>query len=414
MMTSYVKSWVSRRYYVYDLPSSAINAWDVLGATVYNNQDPSSQATVKSILELAPALSGLVNRPGPPQPTIVFYDTDTTIVPALQMLIQAGHESETLLDIPEFKYDLVDVTRQLLANRFIALYETLVAIFTSNSSSSAAIIAAGQPLLQLLRDLDELLLTDDYFLLANWISAARSWSNGNASYAAFLENNARNQITLWGPTGEINDYASKQWGGLIGGYYVPRWEAFIDYLVEMKGNDTAYNATAVANTMVAIGEQWDAQTWGRAGSLGTVGDTWSIVQILAMNPDEIAFCRHTPNEELVDHDTTHSHVLSCFTRSILSPRLSCLTVSLSNPSFLDTFSISSFHGETVAKWRKAGYQEQEGYENFKEVLENPVTDAQDLPVDCFPIHRLRSGRQSSTIPAIEAQSVDDAHVDVDV
>lgn len=44
---------------------------------------------------------------------------------------------------------------------------------------------------------------------------------------------------------------------------------------------------------------------------------------------------------------------------------------------LDTFfHILIFHGETVAQWRKAGYQDQEGYENFKEVLENPKADAQ--------------------------------------
>lgn len=27
------------------------------------------------------------------------------------------------------------------------------------------------------------------------------------------EYNARNQITLWGPSGEIKDYANKQWAG---------------------------------------------------------------------------------------------------------------------------------------------------------------------------------------------------------
>ena len=44
---------------------------------------------------------------------------------------------------------------------------------------------------------------------------------------------------------------------------------------------------------------------------------------------------------------------------------------------LDTFfHILIFHGETVAQWRKAGYQEQDGYENFKELLQNPVADAQ--------------------------------------
>ena len=44
---------------------------------------------------------------------------------------------------------------------------------------------------------------------------------------------------------------------------------------------------------------------------------------------------------------------------------------------LDTFfHILIFHGETVAQWRKAGYQDQEGYENFKDLLETPVADAQ--------------------------------------
>ena len=44
---------------------------------------------------------------------------------------------------------------------------------------------------------------------------------------------------------------------------------------------------------------------------------------------------------------------------------------------LDTFfHILIFHGELVAQWRKQGYQEQEGYENFKELLETPSADAQ--------------------------------------
>jgi len=55
---------------------------------------------------------------------------------------------------------------------------------------------------------------------------------------------------------------------------------------------------------------------------------------------------------------------------------------------LDTFfHILIFHGETVAQWRKAGYQEQEGYENFQELLDAPIGDAQDLLVDRFPIPR---------------------------
>lgn len=39
--------------------------------------------------------------------------------------------------------------------------------------------------------------------------------------------NARNQISLWGPRGEIRDYAAKQWAGVVADYFKPRWEIFI-------------------------------------------------------------------------------------------------------------------------------------------------------------------------------------------
>lgn len=44
---------------------------------------------------------------------------------------------------------------------------------------------------------------------------------------------------------------------------------------------------------------------------------------------------------------------------------------------LDTFfHILIFHGDTIAQWRKAGYHEQEGYENLAQLLEAPKEDAQ--------------------------------------
>ena len=277
--TSYVSSWVSRRYNVENLPPAAMEAWQLLGSTVYNNQNPSAQATVKSILELAPALTGLVNRTGH-HPTLVFYDTNTTIVPALQMLIDASDESQALCSIPEFQYDLVDVTRQLLANRFIDLYTSLVAVFNASGADAAAVEAAGQPLLALLSDLDNLLLSNPYFRLSNWLDAAQAWSHGNATYAAYLAYTARNQITLWGPTGQINDYASKQWGGLVAGYYKPRWETFVGYLAGSKRNGTAYDAGAVARLMLSIGEGWDAQSEDGEEATGD-SDALEIVRGLA-------------------------------------------------------------------------------------------------------------------------------------
>ena len=45
-----------------------------------------------------------------------------------------------------------------------------------------------------------------------------------------FEFNARNQITLWGPGGNVLDYAAKQWSGLISAYYLPRWKIFFELL----------------------------------------------------------------------------------------------------------------------------------------------------------------------------------------
>ena len=40
------------------------------------------------------------------------------------------------------------------------------------------------------------------------------------------------------------------------------------------------------------------------------------------------------------------------------------------------FHILIFHGDTIAQWRKAGYHEQEGYENLAQLLDAPKEDAQ--------------------------------------
>ncbi|KNC86353.1 hypothetical protein SARC_01512 [Sphaeroforma arctica JP610] len=51
------------------------------------------------------------------------------------------------------------------------------------------------------------------------------------------------------------------------------------------------------------------------------------------------------------------------------------------------FHILIWHGETVAAWRKAGYQNQAEYENFRLLLEAPVKDAKDIINERFPVPR---------------------------
>lgn len=94
-----------------------------------------------------------------------------------------------------------------------------------------------------------------------------------------------------------------------------------------------------------------------------------------MRPD-----RHVLNEEDVNNSlimiqpTLMSYTFDTQSQPVL---LDSVSIKPDVILLLDTFfHILIFHGETIAQWRKAGYQDQEGYENFKEVLEGPVGDAQ--------------------------------------
>lgn len=151
--------------------------------------------------------------------------------------------------------------------------------FNSLESTASHVSSTGQLLIDLLHDLDTLLATNETYLLSTWIEDARQWAHGNVSYASYLEYNARNQLTLWGPDGENLDYASKQWAGLVEEYYVTRWQTFVSYLAQLKKTGVAYNQTLVSENMLTIGKTWDSQTFGqRVGEIyGTKGDTYNIV-----------------------------------------------------------------------------------------------------------------------------------------
>ena len=55
----------------------------------------------------------------------------------------------------------------------------------------------------LLADMDHLLNANDRFLVGRWIAEATSWATDEKE-KRLLEMNARNQITLWGPNGEVS------------------------------------------------------------------------------------------------------------------------------------------------------------------------------------------------------------------
>ncbi|ODQ64249.1 protein transport protein SEC23 [Nadsonia fulvescens var. elongata DSM 6958] len=116
-----------------------------------------------------------------------------------------------------------------------------------------------------------------------------------------------------------------------------------------------------------------------------------FLQVFNNSPDETAFYRHCLNRE----DLTNSLIMIqptlisfTFDQEPQPVLLDSVSIKPDHILLLDTFfHILIFHGETIAQWRKAGYQDQEEYSNFKTLLETPRLEAAELLMDRFPLPR---------------------------
>jgi len=105
-----------------------------------------------------------------------------------------------------------------------------------------------------------------------------------------------------------------------------------------------------------------------------------FLQVFNNSPDETAFYRHVLFHEDVGNSLVMIQpTLDSYTfdqDGAVPVLLDSTSIQPQTVLLLDTFfHILIFHGETVAEWRKAGYQDMEGYENFRELLEAPKEDA---------------------------------------
>jgi len=239
-LPEYFHGWARTRYanaQDSDLPEAIYQTWDILLRTVYNNTDLVSAFSVtKSVFELAPNETGLLESPSH-IPTKITYDPGT-LVSAWQKLLSVTDTLPTLRSNVAYQFDLVDITRQVLANAFYPMYSAFLThtnITTADLNNEISLRVASdmqRQMLSLLSTLDNILRytpsKSPESSLISWVNAARSWADSNTSIADYMARNAVNQVTLWGPNGELSDYASRQWAGLIGAYYLPRWQMFTD------------------------------------------------------------------------------------------------------------------------------------------------------------------------------------------
>uniref|UniRef100_A0A8C8R5U4 Alpha-N-acetylglucosaminidase n=1 Tax=Pelusios castaneus TaxID=367368 RepID=A0A8C8R5U4_9SAUR len=222
-LVQWVANYAERRYGARNV--KAAGAWQLLLRSVYN----CSGVCVNH------NRSPLVRRPSLRMPTELWYN-ESDVYEAWRLLLEAAAE---LGSSPTFRYDLVDVTRQALQQLVSEYYLEIRQAFASHSLPEL-LIAGGVLVYDLLPELDGLLASDQHFLLGRWLEEARAAATSDKE-AELYDLNARNQLTLWGPSGNILDYANKQLGGLVLDYYGVRWSLFVSALVESLNTGTPFH-----------------------------------------------------------------------------------------------------------------------------------------------------------------------------
>lgn len=211
-VSAWLRGYVRRRYGA-DNPDARA-AWDILARTAYSGR---LERAPESIVTARPTFEPDANFTH----TELGYDP-RALLPAWDHLIAA---SAALGRSDGFRYDLVDLTRQVLANRADELQQDLARDWAAGDLGSFR--SGSRRFLALIDDLDRLLATRREFLLGPWLEAARRLGT-DPEEGDLFERNARDQITLWGgPQSTLHDYAAKQWSGLLEAFYKPRWERFL-------------------------------------------------------------------------------------------------------------------------------------------------------------------------------------------
>jgi alpha-N-acetylglucosaminidase len=227
---AWLQSYILNRYGY--LSPGLIKAWDILRQTVYNGKLIRDGA--ESIITGRPTLDS----------TTVWTRTalnypPADLLPAWDLLVEAARTAGTP-EIPRgtappkntdgFQFDLVDITRQVLANYAQVLQKNWVQAFRSNDS--LAFNQGSKAFISLIADLDHLLSTRKDFLLGPWLADARH-KGTTPQEQALYESNARDLITLWGDANSpLHEYANRQWSGLLNDFYCVRWEKFFAFLRE--------------------------------------------------------------------------------------------------------------------------------------------------------------------------------------
>src|SRR5690606_4030090 len=189
---------------------AARRAWQALAETAYGMPSGSWSEAHDGLFGARPSLTA--RSAASWSPGELRYDP-ARFAAALTELLDVR---PALRSTSAYRYDIVDVARQVLSNHSRILLPQIAAAYEAGAVHRFERLADRW--LAHLGLLDRLLRSDPHFLLGRWLADARSWSGEPG-----VEYDARSILTHWGTRAGseagLHDYANREWAGLVGDHY---------------------------------------------------------------------------------------------------------------------------------------------------------------------------------------------------
>ena len=163
--------------------------------------------------------------------TDIFYDPQAVVDAAYAML-------ESGLDGDNYRFDMIDITRQALTDYAKSLLAEIKVAHEHGGTSAPGFDSLKTRYLELILDIDQLLCSDPNYMLGQWTEMARDIADEipgtDDADRDWLElDNARTLITTWGArtnadNGGLRDYSYRESGGILRDFYYGRWKKWFD------------------------------------------------------------------------------------------------------------------------------------------------------------------------------------------
>ena len=221
------------------------SAWQKLHEDIYTKPALCGQAV---LINARPQLEGVQGWNTHPE---YHYDNDV-LWRIWEELLSAGDIDNAL-----FKFDVINVGRQVLGNLFSDFRDRFTECYKKHDILGAEKMAAQMD--QLIVDSDRLLSCSIELNMGKWIRDAREFGTTEQE-KQYYEENARCIVSVWGQKGtQLNDYANRGWAGLTRSFYRERWSRFTSAVISAMKSGRQFSQDDYQKDIIEFEYQWTLQ-----------------------------------------------------------------------------------------------------------------------------------------------------------